>query len=202
MRPFRYCVGLSALALLAVFLPLQGARAIAEPKATEGRLVSDLARYCIANRADPSKVGLDVGANWRPIKELPYEVLGPVGGPFSSYRAWSLPQADSQPPIVLVAGVEKVPGGQRNICAVRGVQDNDVIVEVGVLIGGARPFLKNETMWGAMVWDEDGRLREPTDSELGADTVNLAHRFGLMLVREEGQVSISFVQVVQDPPPQ
>ena len=189
---------LSALGLLMAFALPQGASAIAQPKATDGRLVSALTRYCVANQSDTDKVVLAVGADGQPMGELPYALVGPMGGPFSSYRAWSLPQGRDQQPVVLVVGVEKLPGGARHICAVRGVEEGDVIAEVRALMGGARPFLKEPRMWAAFGWEEDGRIREPTPDEMGADIAKTPHRVAFTIIREEDQVSINVARVVVD----
>lgn len=187
--------GAAALGMLIGLGALDGSMAQAQPAPKAGRLVSTLARYCIANHADPEKVRLEVGADWTALKEVPYELIGALGGPFSSYQAWSIPQGAGQHPIVLLAGLEQGGGIARKICSVRGVEDGDTIAEVRALMGGARPFTKEETLWGAFGWEEGDGIREPTQSEF-KDASAKQHIVAFSIVKDGDQAAISMLKAM------
>lgn len=186
--------------LLAVGGLLQTPAAVARPEPGHGRLIAAFRQYCPANGTDALLEKRKAGPGWRKLKELPYELLGPMGGPFTSYDAWTVPQADGGPPILLVDGAEKGPGGQRRLCGVRGVEDGDVVAELRAVIGDPRAMVSTERLWGAFVWKDDGPLREPTDAEMEGKPENIEPRRFFTVHRSEGEASITVAHMVPDRP--
>lgn len=192
------CVAAFSVLAACWFLPAPAA--VAQSETSYGRLVSALRRYCPSNGADALQEKRTTDRGWRKLKELPYELLGPMGGPFTSYSAWTVPQNDGGPPILLVDGVEKGPGGQRRLCGVRGVQDGDVITQVRAMIGGGEPDVSTERMWGAFAWKGDGGLREPTGDEMRSRPENIEPRRFFTIFQSEGEASITVAHMVLDRP--
>jgi|GEM_PF-4440635 len=165
--------------------------ASAQPSGSASGLVSAWARYCVATLADPA--ALRPAADWRPVRDLSDEAISALGGPFSSYRAWTIPQPSGAKPILLLSGTDENPWVGRAICSVNGAEEADTISDIRKLMGGARPFISEEKMWAAFGWEERGSIREPTASEL-EDPSMIQHRVAVSVIRDEDGASISLAR--------
>jgi hypothetical protein len=135
------------------------------------------------------------------VRELSDEVIAHMGGPFTRYDAWTVVQERSQHPVLLVAAVERRPGGERRICAVHGALEDSVMADVRELMGNARPYLDEDTIWAAFGWDEGGHVRQPTKNEMRPDTANYSRIVSVTVFRQDDQVAVSVSRVILDNPP-
>jgi hypothetical protein len=165
--------------------------ASAQVPESQNNLVSTWAQYCVATLADPAK--LKPSADWQAVRDISDEAISALGGPFSSYRAWNVPQPSGRKPVLLVSGIDENQWVGRVICSVNGIEEGDVISDIRKLMGGARPFIREEKMWAAFGWEDGGLIREPTPSEL-RDPSTIQHRVAVSLMRTGNEASISLAR--------